>query len=364
MTQNVNRDGLAPSDSLVLRARPAYHGIGTVVEELAPEEVLPATNADYTVRTVPGWADFRELPQTETRPRDAAGLPLLGAPADGHRYAIRTDTGETLGAVTDVYHTFQNRELVELTRDVRGPGGDPVTVETAGTLGGGRTFFLLLRTGAAGIGFGGADELTAYTLLSTSHDGKGALVAAPTAVRVVCRNFHETAIRGSKGRMTIRHTAALPRRVELLRSALAGHAETFRTYRETASRLALRPLTARTLGEYFAEVLAAVRGRSVAELFPGRPSTAAEERTLQASRDTLTAWTRRMEESPGCRVAGIGGTLWAALNAVTEESDHGGRIRRVGGEDESSARLRSRMTGSGARVKAAAHAVAVARLAP
>jgi hypothetical protein len=76
----------------------------------------------------------------------------------------------------------------------------------------------------------------------------------------------------------------------------------------------------------------------------------AEERQHRRAMTLLGDWLGRLAK-PAQTIGGIGGSAWAALNAVTEWSDHDRTVRTGKAETEEDARAFSNLFGSSADVK-------------
>ena len=99
----------------------------------------------------------------------------------------RDDIGSALSIVSADYQIVQPKEVLEFYRDL--VEERHYTLETAGALDGGRKVWALARTGlVANVGGDPADELGAYVLLATSCDKSLATTATFTSIRVVCQN--------------------------------------------------------------------------------------------------------------------------------------------------------------------------------
>ena len=103
--------------------------------------------------------------------------------SDSH-VLYRSDNLEPLGIVSSRYNVVQPTEVLEFFRDLLPVG---YTLDTAGTLFGGKRFWALASIGAGAI-VHGTDAVKGYLLLSSSADGTLATTAKFTTVRVVCNN--------------------------------------------------------------------------------------------------------------------------------------------------------------------------------
>ena len=357
---------LTNTDGLVLTGKPAWHGIGTVVQDApTPQEALKLAGLDWL-------ADKRELhaviPGTPITAEHAARLAAaapgidtarLGDPSmlavPSHKAIIRSDNRNVLGIVGDGYVAFQNHELADMANALGQRGDGTVKVETAGSLKGGRTVFFLVRTGEFGVGIGKGDRVQTYGLFTSSHDGSGAIRAHGTSVRVVCANTMRAAERGGRGEgLTIRHTKSLTNRVAAAKAALAGIAEASKTYEAQAGALADRGLTSDTLKGFFLDVYQTAYAPIVAN-----PKDSKEERSKRKAVETVAAWVAKLDED-NQQTAGTQGTAWAALNAVTEWADHDRPVRATQNATQSEAKTWARLFGAASGLKQTALDTALA----
>jgi phage/plasmid-like protein (TIGR03299 family) len=89
-------------------------------------------------------------------------------PFKGREVLHRSDTGAPLSVVSSGFRIVQPAEIIEFFRDLLGGAG--FSMETAGTLGGGRKFWALARV-AEGATIGEGDRVYPYCLAATSCDG-------------------------------------------------------------------------------------------------------------------------------------------------------------------------------------------------
>ena len=127
------------------------------------------------------------------------------------------------GTVNENYGIIQNTRLGELL--------DPLTerwpVETAGLLGKGETLFLVLDAGEADID---GDLIRQYFLISDTKNGKEALKAIFTPVRVVCQN---TLVAGEDAAVAMRNF----RHHKDIEKELGWHLNLLKDFEEVQERL-------------------------------------------------------------------------------------------------------------------------------
>jgi phage/plasmid-like protein (TIGR03299 family) len=222
---------------------------------------------------------------------------------------IRTNPADkgtdVLAVVGDRYQVFQNEDLFAFGDNILDGGG---SWESAGSIKQGRQVFGSIKIDRELIldPQGIADKTESYLLITTSHDGSSAIQAMVTPVRVVCQNTLNMALRGAQQSFKVRHTAKQADRVAEARRVLGlsfAHMDEFDTM---AQELFQTEFT----NKQFDELILAI--------YP-QPDV--------ASKASFTKHTDKVDfikalylNSP--TQAGITGTAWGALNAMTEHLDY------------------------------------------
>ena len=317
------------NDRLLLHREKAWHGLGLVVDDAhsareAQERVLP-------------WRVEQETVRIED--------PVTGGtiPVAGYRANVRSDTREVLAIVGDGYRVVQNDELARLI-DGMAEGGK-TEVESCGSLRGGRTVFFLVKLHSFGVGTGKGDENHLYALFADTKDGSRRLLMLTTNVRVVCANTERAAIAGSRDdTIAIRHSVGMNEAIVEARDALLGLTEAAKGFEAEAHALAGKPLTAAQRQAFFLEVYEAQWGR-----VPLIDGNKAQQRSRAKAAKVLGAWSANMDD-PKQLANDLGGTAYAALNAVTQWADHDRPFRaadNLGYSDRDEARIYSNVLGTG-----------------
>lgn len=319
---------ITSTDGLVLTGKPAWHGLGTVVQN-APNAfgVLDIAKLGWRVEKTPLTTQFRD----ET----------LVVP---NRFAtVRSDTKEVLGLVSDHYRVCQNDELACLIDRLSEDGTCP-RFETAGSLRGGRDVFFLAQLETFYAGPRKTDEVQRFVLFVNSHDGQGLLQVLPTTVRVVCNNTLQAAL--SDGREvtgTVRHVENLEQQLENAAKHLLRVVKSHEDYADAVRALAKRKLSRDELKAFFTDAFLAIEGT--------RATREEKERVEARAAKQLEQWIENLERGDNV-VKSTEGTAWAALNAVTYWADH----QRVSTSD----RTWSKVLGPAAQAKVRAQKVALA----
>ncbi|WP_035534515.1 DUF932 domain-containing protein [Haloglycomyces albus] len=234
--------------------QPAWHGLGTVLDEHPDtwEEARRLAGLEWEVvdRPLPllEWNDAAQ-------PRPVVdGNGTMALDPDWKAIA-RSDNGRRLAIVRDSYEIISMRDFGVIFQEVLDQTN--VTFETAGSLDEGRMVWALAYLDEP-YQVGGDDSLTApYMLLISRHDGSSAARLIPTSVRVVCANTVKAA--EMEGRTTgaaysFRHTKNWRNRIGEAKEAVGLARSSFRAHRAIAEELyGLNVDAART--EWFIEQL-------------------------------------------------------------------------------------------------------------
>lgn len=161
-----------------------WHGLGQQLE-------AGKTIEEWTVAAGMDWRIKRSKVRYFA---DVNGAQQLEIP-DQH-VLFRNDTKAPLGIVSERFKVVQPFEVMEFFRDLTNDAG--FTMETAGTMFGGRRFWALAHIGESAIIRNHADAVGGYLLLCTGADGTLATQARFTTVRVVCNNTLGMAMPGKK----------------------------------------------------------------------------------------------------------------------------------------------------------------------
>tara|TARA_Y100001963_G_scaffold127703_1_gene181332 strand:- start:1994 stop:3088 length:1095 start_codon:yes stop_codon:yes gene_type:complete len=333
-------------DNLMVTGRKAWHSLGTVVEQ-APtiEGAMQIAGLDWEVIPAPLYAVI-----------EPKGMPPMRVPAESHIANVRSDTKEVLGIVSDSYSIVQNSQLAELAYAAADDGAMP-RVESAGSFRNGRTTFLCCRTDTMMVG--GKDPVDTFFSLVNGHDGFQSLEALGHLYRIECANTQRMAqFQASRnGRLfRFRHTPSIQEQIDKIRDlfkAVSGQREKFV---EAADALYKKKLTTAELQEFFVDVY-----QSEFEPIPSAhdESKAAIKRRRKAL-TTVGAWLENFE-SPTCTNNGCEGSAWAALNAITEWSDHTRTARNTSSHrNANEARGHSNLFGTSNNLKGAVTKAALA----
>ena len=173
-----------------------WHGLGTSIEN-APtsEEALRIAGLDWTV---------------DSKPIQVCG----GQKIAGYSANVRSSDGAVLGVVGSRYKIVQNVDAFSFTDGIIGEGA---VYETAGSLNGGRTVWMLAKLDQMKLA---GDETDQYLCFANTHDGSGSVKVCITPIRVVCNNTLNAALSGTKRKFSMRHTTNVNSRIEEAKQVL------------------------------------------------------------------------------------------------------------------------------------------------
>lgn len=304
-----------------------WHGLGVSVQD-APSvaEAIKLAGLDWAVRkesiylgtnatpigTTVSAAEFSAQEYADHRlmtgrPVDAPIAQRDGQEITSHKALIRATDGACLGVVGNRYTPLQNSEAFSFFDPLVQSG--LVELETAGSLAGGRRIWILARIKGEDITIVGKDTVRRYVLLSNSHDGTTSVRAGFSPVRVVCANTLSMSQNSSASSLIrLRHSHDVAKNLESVREILNLANKTFEATAEKYRFLASKTINAADLRKYVKIVL-------------GHEATEDKDLSARAS-NQIDNVVRMATFGRGQQLDGVGGTLWAAYNGVTEFLTH------------------------------------------
>lgn len=191
--------------------QPAWHRLGTVTEEaLTIPDALRVAHLDK-------W-DIIKQPVV-TLAHDGTAIEVPGKYATVRRNPDPELDGQSdvLGMVGEDYTVVQNEEAFDFLGQLVDDG--EVTIETAGSLRGGKRVFVTMKL-PEHVEVADGDNLDLYVAVATGHDGLFAFHAFPTPVRVVCQNTLSMAMSGMQTAYRMVHSEGVGLRIAEAREAL------------------------------------------------------------------------------------------------------------------------------------------------
>lgn len=303
------------------------------------EEWIKAASMDWSIqRAVVRYATDRE--------QDSA----LWASMPDKVVLMRSDTKAPLGVVSEAYKPVQPRAVLEFFRDLASDNG--FTLETAGVLFGGKRFWALANIGPDSYVRDAADRVKGRLLLCTSADGTLATEGRFVCERVVCNNTLEMA-RGETGGTTVKvsHRTRFSDRDMKQKLGAIGESSFERTMGDLR-RLAHAKVTdldmvRDTVNLFYPNTFDAETGELLAE--PAKLEKMERSGPVRRVAEMATDGRGLI----GADMAGVQGTAWGWLNAVTQYVDHEARAQSADN------RMNNALLGKGADLKVKAFEVAM-----
>lgn len=321
MAHEITRRANGKDEMAYVGATP-WHGLGQTLEHGASiEEWTVAAGMDWNIQ--------------RAKVRYATGYGQ-GADAwrevEGQHVLLRSDSKDSLGIVSSKFKVVQPREVLEFFRDLTEGAG--FTMETAGTLHGGRKYWALAKIGADAVIKHASDKVGGYMLLATACDGSMATTGTRTTTRVVCQNTMNIALRGRPDAKISHRSTFDP---EAMKDELGISREEFHAWAATMRVLA---------GERVSHDRA---GRVLFEALTGKDflkANAADVKDCQEKAAFKKMMALFEGDGRGATLDGVRGTAWGLLNAATEFVDH--HVRATSQDN----RLESAWFGPGQKLKA------------
>jgi phage/plasmid-like protein (TIGR03299 family) len=293
-------------------------GIGTVVRGCATvDEAVQKAGLDFTVEKWPHYFQVFE------------GMSSTLKVHKGSFALVRTDTRAPLATVGAGYEPFQPRELVDLVTALAHDGAVQ-PVEVAGSLAGGKRVFLL--TPLAPTVLRGVDTVHKSLWFSAGNDGNTGVSIRFATLRASCLN---SLFFGDTFTFNAAHTATLAAKVRAVKELLLRMPEAEATASNTIRALAGARLSPEKVRSFMLKLYAdafakgAPRDAFYTELASMFAVATDAEKSANPKYahavDTLGAWQANLESPLNVGNDGeLGnGTVWHALNAVTQWVDHG-----------------------------------------
>lgn len=297
------------------------------------EEMVKLTGTDWEVAKVPLFVHYADGSFD-----DVPGFSAIQ----------RLDNNKTLGVVSTKYGVFQNVEAARFAEALVSPEvldsmGEshrpfaPAYFETGGSLREGQAIWYLVRVEKELRIKGDPSAHVPYIVVSTGHDGRRALIAKNTIVRIVCANTYSAAMRGAGAQINIRHSSNVTGRVAQAQKVLGLNLDYVEAYLSVANELASRAMSKADFSA-FTEIL-----------IPTNPEAERPVRTEEARAELLNLFLN------SATLEGVKPSAYRALQAVTEYVDH----IRPSGSSKPDTKALSLLDGSGAALKAKATSLLV-----
>jgi hypothetical protein len=264
-----------------------WHGLGVAVDgDLTPLQMLEAAGLDWRVNTQPCFTMIDDK-------RVKIGKQAL----------IRDSDNKVLDIISDDWKPMQNEDAFTFFNEFVASGD--MSMETAGSLKGGKIVWALAAVKESFELFGGKDKVDAYLHFTNPHSYGQSIDVRFTPIRVVCNNTLTLSLRTqSKNMVRVNHRREFD--PELVKETLGVAKNKLQDYKEMAEFLSTKRYTDESIVEYFTRI------------FPVMSSKANPRKDL--SKSASLALGEVLHSQPGAELGE--GTFWAAFNTVTYMTDH------------------------------------------
>lgn len=287
---------------------PPWHGLGKKLDNPPScAEAIVAAGLDWKVEKRPLFVQKTVVANDEF----TQGLEHTEYEQVRHFANVRTSDQKVLGFVGPDYHLLQNSDAFNFFDPFVREG--VVTLDTAGSLKGGRRVWVLGKVQGEPTEIVKNDSLERYVLLSNSHDGSLAIRTGFTAVRVVCNNTLQYAV-GSKGSklLRVKHTAKAAEALSEIQGIMDVANAEFEASVEKMRSLVRKGVVKNDIAEYVRLVF------QPKIVLPDEEDGKKHDPCARLVDNIIPLFeTGRGNDMPGVR-----GTMWAAYNAITEYISH------------------------------------------
>jgi phage/plasmid-like protein (TIGR03299 family) len=269
-----------------------WHGLGFRLENPPTiQEAITASGLDWTVNLKP-------LVVKETQAEV------------GWNATVRDSDGSVLGVVGPTYKPLQNKDAFSWFQPFVDSG--MATLETAGSLKKGKRVWVLARIKGDPIEIVKGDAVERFIMLSNSHDGTLAVRVGFCGIRVVCSNTMAMAHSDAASKLLrVRHTEKAVHTLEKIREIMDVANQEFLATAEQYRALAKLRVDEATLKEY-------VRLVFQPKLIETAPVVQDEEEKDGRADKLFNKILPLFETGRGNDLPGVAGTMWSALNSVSE----------------------------------------------
>ena len=224
--------------------KPAWHGLGVVLDD------FPRTIAE--AREYAGLQWEPEIVPVYQRHEELVGMNFDGSveveesfvEVPNARLVQRSDNKDVIGhGISDRYVPISNSQMFEVLESLVDQG---LKIETAGSIKGGSHVWALAYLDRPYTLPGDDSVSFPYLAVVNSHDGKAAMRAMPTQVRIVCWNTYQAAMMESQRSnlfYDFRHKGTVSERIDEAKKAIGGMRNDTERWFALATHLFARQIT-------------------------------------------------------------------------------------------------------------------------
>lgn len=291
-----------------------WHGLGQPLTKDAKIEVwAKESKLDYPIESAPVKFEVPMSMGSSTLEHLGLNDQKIESTFDNRVVLYRGDTKAPLSIVSSGYKVVQPINVLEFFRDLVAEGGGSMYLETAGALFGGTRYWAMANTNMEADVIKN-DRIRARLLLVSSCDGTLATTAKYIAERVVCNNTLKVAMgeaADAKQQVRVTHGGTFdPVKIKATLGLIDAGWENFMG---NIKSMAAKKVTDLDVKQFIAEIM--LNKDQMAEF---EKEDGEIHKRVQAKLDTIFS----LYKGAGMGADMVEGTLWGALNAVTEFADH------------------------------------------
>lgn len=275
----------------------------------------------FSVKEVP-WHKLGKIIQNA--PTIEAGIKLAGLDwkvrmealfrATGEKCAtravVRESDNKVLGEVGRIYTPLQNEKAFNFFQPFVDSG--EVTLETAGSLDGGKKIWVLAQLNRDPMEIAPNDLVRKYLLLTNRHDGVASAMVGFSPIRVVCANTLAAAIGATDAALLrVRHTSQIEIALEKVREMVDTANQQFESTGEQYKAMVRMGVKEADLKQYVRLVF-----------YPNVSEQEITERQQTRLSGITENITKLFETGFGSDLQGSRGTMWGLYNGVTQFLSH------------------------------------------
>jgi phage/plasmid-like protein (TIGR03299 family) len=293
-----------------------WHGLGQELSQGASIETwVKESGLSYDILSTPVKFDIPVVGTKSTLKNIDLGV--VSKEFDNRKVLYRSDNHAPLSVVSDSYNVVQPKQVLEFFRDIVAQGD--MHLETAGVLFGGTRYWAMADANYVGDVIKN-DRIKGRLLLTTSCDGTLATTAKFVSERVVCNNTLRVALgekNESRPQVRVTHGSAFnPLKIKESLGLLDAGWDAFM---HNIKKMAKTKVSDVAVKKFITEIMLNTEQQKLLE------TTNEVHKRVSAKLDTIF----NMYKGAGMGADVVTGTLWGALNSVTEYADH-----RIGSKDD------------------------------
>lgn len=215
----------------------------------------------------------------------------------------RTDTNDYLGTVGNGYVPLQNKDAFAFFDNI--VKDDQAIYHAAGSLGLGEKVWVLAKLPHQMV-IGKDDPIDNYILIHNGHNGRTAITACMTSVRVVCENTLSVALSGATNKIAIRHTASAKEQLAEAHKLMGISTKYYDEFQKILTVMSHKQIQAKDI-EFFLD-----------SVYPLNPENEARTAAVKIREGIMESF----ETGVGQDMITTKGTVYGLFNGFTHYTDH------------------------------------------